>query len=354
MRIKKFKEYLSENQQDAFIITREPNIYYFTGSISGGLLFIPIDDSPTLYTSVLNYNIAIDQAKGVEVESYKRSELIDKISGACKELKPRKIGFDELSLSSFINISEKIDSELIQSTNLVWSMRRIKTKEELANMMKAAEQADTGMNRAFETMTEGITEYELAAEASYAMRLKGAEDYAFPFVVASGPRSAYPHAGVTDRKLKLGDFITIDMGARYRGYCIDLTRTFILGNPTKKQREIYDTVYNANLAAFPYFKEGSRGNDVDKISRDIIEKAGYGEYYVHSLGHGIGLEVHEPPTISQHSKDTLVSGNVVSNEPGIYIHGYGGVRIEDSVQITNSHPISLTGFSREIEHIIVS
>jgi Xaa-Pro aminopeptidase len=354
MRIKKLKEALDENQLEAFIITSDPNIYYYTGSISGGLLLIPIDDTPTLYTSVLNYNIAIDQAKGVGVESYKRSELIDKIAGACEELLPKKIGFDVLSISSYNDMSEKIGAELIQSTDLVWSMRRIKEKEELDNMKKAAKQADAGMKSAFEAMTAGITEYELAAEASYAMRRKGADDYAFPFIVASGPRSAYPHAGVTDRKLKNGDFVTIDMGARYRGYCSDLTRTFILRDPTKKQREIYNAVYNANMTAFPYYKEGSQGIDVDKVSRNIIEQAGYGEYYIHSLGHGIGLEVHEPPSISQHSKDTLASGNVASNEPGIYIHGYGGVRIEDSVQITEAHPIALSEFPKEIEHIIVT
>jgi Xaa-Pro aminopeptidase len=185
------------------------------------------------------------------------------------------------------------------------------------------------------------------------MRLKGADDYAFPFIVASGPRSAYPHAVVTDRKLANGDFVTIDMGARYRGYCIDLTRTFIIGEPRKKQLEIYNAVYNANIAALPYYREGSQGIDVDKVSRDIIEEAGYGDYYFHGLGHGIGLEVHEPPSISQHSKDKLVSGNVASNEPGIYIHGYGGVRIEDSVHVTEDDPIVLTKFPKNINDVIV-
>jgi Xaa-Pro dipeptidase len=354
MRIKRLKEALDENQLEAFIITSDPSIYYYTGSISGGLLLIPIDDTPTLYTSVLNNNIAIDQAKGVEVKSYKRSEFINTIVGACEKLKPKKIGFDVLSLSSYNEITEKIGSKLIQNTDIVWSMRKIKEKEELARMKKAAKQANAGMKSAFEAMVIGIKEYELAAEASYAMRRNGADDYAFPFIVASGPRSAYPHAGVTNRKLKNGDFVTIDMGARYQGYCIDITRTFILGDPTKKQREIYNTVYNANMAAFPHYKEGNQGIDVDKVSRDIIVQAGYGDYYIHSLGHGIGLEVHEPPSISQHSKDTLVSGNVASNEPGIYIHGYGGVRIEDSVQITDDYPIALTEFPKEIEHILVS
>jgi len=353
MRIKKLREVLAENQLDAFIVTREPNIYYYTGSISGGYLIVPVDDTPILFTSVLNYNIALDQAKEVEVQSFKRSELIDKITKICSDLKPNKIGFDELSLNHYNNIGEKIDSELIQSTDLIWSMRRVKEREEISNMKKAAKQADVGMKAAQDSMAMGVTEYELAAEASYAMRRKGADDYAFPFIVASGPRSAYPHAGVTDRKLEEGDFITIDMGAKFRGYCIDLTRTFILGNPTEKQREIYNTVYSANIAAFPYYKEGSKGIDVDKVSRDLIKQSGYGAYYIHGLGHGLGLEVHEPPFVSQLSKDTLVSGNVASNEPGIYIHGYGGVRIEDSVHVTEDDPIALTEFPKKIEDILV-
>jgi Xaa-Pro aminopeptidase len=354
MRIKKIQETLTEKELDALFISREPNIFYFTNSISGGFLIIPLEDIPTLFTSELNYNIAIDQAKRINIKSYKRSEFIDKISNACKELKLKKIGFDDLNLSTFNTISEKIDSKLIQSNDLIWSLRCIKEKEELKKMKKAAEQAEAGMNRAFTNMKVGITEYELAAEASYAMRQKGADDYAFPFIVASGLRSAYPHAGVSERKLMDGDFVTIDMGARYRGYCIDLTRTFIIGEPTKKQKEIYNTVYNANLAAFPNYFKGRKGKEVDKVSRDIIGKAGYGEYYIHGLGHGMGLEVHEPPSISKHSEDTLVSGNVVSNEPGIYIHGYGGVRIEDSVHITDGLPINLTNFPKEFEKIIVS
>jgi Xaa-Pro aminopeptidase len=185
------------------------------------------------------------------------------------------------------------------------------------------------------------------------MRKKGAADYAFPFIVASGSRSAYPHAGVSDRKIKKGDLITIDMGARHKGYCADLTRTFIMGEPTEKQRIIYTAVYDANIAAFPYYKEDNKGIDVDKVSRDIIDKAGYGEYYVHSLGHGLGLEVHEPPSLSKRSKDTIEAGNVISNEPGIYLHGYGGVRIEDSVLITKEKPVNLTKFPKSLDEIII-
>jgi Xaa-Pro aminopeptidase len=181
------------------------------------------------------------------------------------------------------------------------------------------------------------------------MRRDGAEDIAFPFIVASGPRSSYPHAGVSERKIRRGDFVTIDIGATYNGYKSDITRTFIVGSPTLKQRRIYEAVLEANEAALPEIREGSKGINVDCIAREIIKKAGHGEDFIHSLGHGVGLEVHEPPSLSKRSKDVLVPGNVVSNEPGIYLKGFGGVRIEDTVLVTASGPEQLINFEKGLD-----
>jgi Xaa-Pro aminopeptidase len=353
MRVKDLLEILADNQFDAFLITRDANIYYYTGSISGGTLLITIDEVPKLYTSKLNYNVAHDEAKNVNVVALGRDEIIPELVREFKERKPRKIGYDELSRKSYNEIDSQIGADLASGYEHIWSMRRVKEKVEVEYMKRAAMQADAGMEAARSIIAPDVTEYEVAAEASHKMRLKGAEDYAFPFIVASGPRSAYPHAGVTDRKLMKGDLITIDMGARYRGYCTDITRTFILGEPTEKQREIYSLVYEANIAAFPYYKEGNKGVEVDKVSRDIIEKGGYGEFYIHGLGHGVGLEVHEPPSISVKSVDVLAPGNTVSNEPGIYIHGYGGVRIEDTVHVTEGEPVALTRFPKEIDYNVL-
>jgi Xaa-Pro dipeptidase len=198
-------------------------------------------------------------------------------------------------------------------------------------------------------LKDDLREYEVAAEAAYAMRKEGAEDCAFPFIVASGPRSAYPHAGVSDRKIRRGDLVKIDMGAAYHEYRSDNTRTFIIGSPTKKQRTIYETVLEANEAALPEIKEGAAGIEVDKIAREIIEKAGFGEAFIHGLGHGVGLEVHEPPSLSKRSEDILQVGNVVSNEPGIYLKGFGGVRIEDTVLVTPLGPERLTKFDKDLD-----
>ena len=216
-------------------------------------------------------------------------------------------------------------------------------------MKSAGKLSDVGMEAIREFLVEGVREHEVAAAAAKAMRAEGADDISFPFIVASGPRSAYPHAGVTDRKIQRGDFVTIDMGATYKGYCSDITRTFIVGSPSEKQRTIYETVLEANETALPEIRAGAKGVDVDRIARDIITKAGYEAGFIHSLGHGVGLEVHEPPALSQWSKDILAVGNVVSNEPGIYVKGFGGVRIEDTVLVTSSGSERLINFDKDLD-----
>jgi Xaa-Pro dipeptidase len=179
----------------------------------------------------------------------------------------------------------------------------------------------------------------------------GAEAHAFEFTVGSGKRSAYPHASSTGRKIEKGDLIVVDIGATYQGYCSDITRTFIAGKADAKRRELYETVLRSHDATYAVMKPGASCREVDTTSRKIIEDAGFGDYYTHSLGHGIGLEIHEPPSVSQRSNETLVVGNVVSDEPGIYIHGFGGVRIEDTVLITRGGSRRLTEFPRDIEKV---
>jgi Xaa-Pro dipeptidase len=352
MRIKALTESIGNEGIDAFIITGEANIFYYTGSISGGILIITAEQ-PLLLAPKLNYSIAVDQARDVTVEPYIRKNMVEKVYESCSKAKPEKIGFNELGLKTYQSLNELFNSELEARPDLIWDMRKIKQEKEIGFMKKASKLTDIGMKAGRDVMKEGVSEHEISAEIAYAMRKAGAEDYAFPFIVASGPRSAYPHAGVTDRKVRLGDFITVDMGARFHGYCTDLTRTFIVGQPNDKQRSIYQTVLKANTTAFKYIIEGARCSEVDKVARDIIEKNGFGEHFIHGLGHGVGLEVHEPPSLSQSSEETLRNGNMVTNEPGVYIHGYGGVRVEDTVMVSGDKPESITHFPKKIEDIIV-
>lgn len=345
---------MEQTDLDAYIVSREPNIYYYTGTISGGLLIVTPGDKPLLLAPRLNLAIAQAQSSGSEVRPYNQNNLLNQIEEKLKQARPRAIGFDDLTLDLYQKLQNKFtDIELKVSSDLVWNMRRIKDPTEQKLMMKAGELADIGMEAIREHLREGMREHEVAAESIYAMLKNGAEGIAFSIIVASGPRSAYPHAGVTDRRIRRGDFLTIDMGATYKEYRSDITRTFIIGEPSEEQTKIYRTVLRANERALPEIKEGAKGSKVDGIARAIIEEAGYGEYFVHSLGHGVGLEVHEPPSLSKTSKDTLEEGNVVTDEPGIYIPGFGGVRIEDTVLITSSGPVRLTKFEKTLDAMCV-
>ncbi len=350
MRTERLSKSLEDTGLDAYIVTREPNIFYYTSSISGGVLIIAPDTRPLLLTSRLNLYVAQDNAQGCDVEPYTRKDKDEKILERLNQIAPEKISFDELSLGEHKALEEKLgEVELKENPDLVWAMRRVKDASEQKFMKRAGELSDIGMEAIREFLVAGVKEHEVAAAAANAMRMGGADDISFPFIVASGPRSAYPHAGVSERKIRRGDFVTIDMGATYRGYCSDITRTFIVGSPSEKQRTIYETVLEANEAALPEIRESAKGIDVDRIARDIITKAGYGEDFIHGLGHGVGLEVHEPPSLSKRSGDTLTIGNVVSNEPGIYIKGFGGVRIEDTVLVTSSGPERLTYYDTGLD-----
>jgi Xaa-Pro dipeptidase len=350
MRLGRLIESLEQAHLDAYLISKEQNIYYYTGAISGGLLIVAPETDPLLLAPRLNFAIAQAQASGCKVKPYTKENLIEQIGDALKKVNPRTVGFESLSLELYQKLQNQFcNIELKALADLVWNMRCVKDATEQKLIRKAGDLADIGMEAVREQLREGMSEHEVAAEAAYAMMRNGAEGLAFSTIVASGPRSAYPHAGVTDRRIQRGDFVTIDMGATYREYRSDTTRTFIIGEPTDKQAKIYETVLRANETALPEIKDGAKGNEVDRVARAIIEEDGYGEYFVHSLGHGVGLEVHEPPSLSKTSKDTLKVGNVVTDEPGIYIPGFGGVRIEDTVLITSSGPVRLTRFAKDLD-----
>ncbi len=240
-RIDRFSEQIEDSGLDAYVVTRSPNVYYFTGFISGGRLIVTPNGESTLLVGRLNLTCAQDQAKGCGVKPYTRKELIDLMVGELSGANPKNIGFDELSLSMYNDLKEKMpDVELKAAPEIVRSMRMMKDEDEINLMRRAAMLADIGMDAIKDCLRVGIRENEVAAEAAYAMRKEGADALAFPFIVVSGPRSAYPHGGVTDRKIKEGEFVTIDMGAGYKEYKSDITRTFIVGSPTERQAEDED------------------------------------------------------------------------------------------------------------------
>ena len=216
-------------------------------------------------------------------------------------------------------------------------MAIIKTPEEITIMKRAAEAAQTVFARAMPLIRVGATEREIAGKMEeIALEIKGVEGLAFPTIIASGPNGAQPHAEVTDRAFENGDFVTVDFGVMVDGYASDMTRTFLLGTVTATQRKIYDSVKRAQAAGLTAAKAGISCTALDAVCRNIIEKDGYGEYFIHSTGHGVGTEVHEDPRISKNSEAFLETGMVVTIEPGIYIEDLGGVRIEDTIVITDT------------------
>jgi len=343
-RIQTLKDSLNKEKIDGYIVAGEINIFYFTNALGATRLLIPAEGENILYVYGVNYEEAKKTARECRVDLVKRGEDADKkVAKLIKQLKLKRVGFDALDASIYLKLKSSLKGTKLKAmSNLVWELRKVKDKTELSYMRKAAKITNQGLKRAIEVIKPGMREYEVAAEIEYAMRKLGSQGVAFETIVASGPRSAFPHGRCTDKKIRKGELIVVDLGAKYHHYHSDLTRTFLVGEPSPEQRKIYETVREAQQKAFEGLHEGVKAKDADAIARKIVKQAGYGKYFVHSLGHGIGLEVHELPALSPESKELLKAGNVVTVEPGIYVVGLGGVRIEDTVLVRKEKAERLT------------
>jgi Xaa-Pro aminopeptidase len=235
--------------------------------------------------------------------------------------------------------------------DLVEVLRERKDETELAQIRAAVAAAEQALELTLARVHEGMTELEVAGVLESALRQSGSDGFPFPSIVASGPNAALPHARPTSRRLTRGDFLLLDFGARVGGYCSDITRTFVVGAATPEQREVHDVVRLANERAVRAVRPGMSGRDADGVARGYIQDRGYGDLFGHSLGHGIGLEVHEAPRLAKTAESPLVEGAVVTVEPGIYRPGWGGVRIEDDVHLGASGAQVLTRFTRELIEI---
>jgi len=341
---------MEDKQIDGFLLANETDMFYFAGFLGAARLLIPIHGENILYVYRVNYENAIETAKDCRVELLKTGENAEeKAAEHIRKLRLKHVGFDTFDVSSFSKLKKNLkDVSLKPSGQMVWELRKIKDEIEIGYMKKAAELSDLGAKTLAEIIKPEMREYEVAAEVEYAMRKSGSEGTAFDTIVASGTRSAYPHGGCTSKKIGEGELIQFDVGATYQGYRADLTRTFLIGKPTSKQEKIYEVVKEAQEKAFQKIRDNAKAREVDAAARDIISNYGYGEYFVHGLGHGVGLEIHEPPTLNSVSKDVLKTGNVVTDEPGIYMAGYGGVRIEDTVLVHKDKAERLTKANHEL------
>jgi Xaa-Pro aminopeptidase len=250
--------------------------------------------------------------------------------------------------SLFERARELFAGETVPTDNWVEKARAVKEPAEIGRIASAQEITDRAFDHVLGFIEDGMTETQIALELEFFMRTHGSEGVAFPPIVAGGPNSALPHARPGRRVVGRGDFLKMDFGARVGGYCADMTRTVVMGRATARQHEIYDAVLAANLAGIDAVRSGLPGCDVDAVARGVIEERGFAENFGHGLGHGVGLEVHELPGVGQRSTAELPAGSVVTIEPGVYLPGFGGVRIEDLVVVAEGGARVLTTSTKEL------
>jgi len=344
-RLNSLRELSQKRGLDGFLVANEFNMLYLTEFSGGARLLVPNEGENVLYVYGVNYEQAKLEAKDCRVELVKADENLEKkVAEQIEKSKLKKVGFDSMEASTYLKLRKHLrgTAKLKAKAELLWKLRKVKDENELQLMRRAAEITSKGMQAAYEVLRPGMHEYEVAAEIEYAMRKNRSYGLAFETIVASGPRSALPHGWCTEREIREGELVVIDIGAKYKHYHSDMTRTLVAGKPSQKQEKIFQIVKEAQEKAFQSVHPGKKVKDIDSAARDVIEKAGFGKQFVHSLGHGVGLEIHEPPALSQNSKDRLRVGNVVTLEPGIYIVGFGGIRIEDTVLVKKRKPERLT------------
>ena len=331
-----------KGKYDFYAVFNGVNLTYFSGFSGATAMLIPQQGESTLYVSSVNYEQAKVETTGLTVQLLKRGENpMEKIAN---QAAPNKLAIDSMPIEAWRALVKAMGDEtrLEPASNIVRDLRKIKDEQEIQLIREACSLAEIGMQVAFETVKPGIQEKQVAAQVEYAMRKKGSDGTSFDTIIASGPNSAFPHGSCSNRTIREGDLIVVDLGATYRLYRSDMTRTFTTGKPSKKQRKIYEAVKSAQQRAFETIKPNIQATQVDTAARLVIEQAGFGGFFVHNLGHGVGLEVHEAPILSPDSKEILAVGNVVTDEPGIYLPGYGGVRIEDTILVNESGAEKLT------------
>ena len=336
-------EKFSAEEIDALLITKKSNVTYFSGFQGDSSALLIGKNFRKLITDGRYTEQAIQQAKNFTLVEqteglYKKIVEEIKISG-CK-----KIGFEGLvmTFAEYSYLKKELDGVEFKSVELD-TLRQVKDRAEIENIRVACEIADTAFKKVLAVIKPGIREIEVAAELEYFMRRLGSEAAAFTTIVASGWRGSLPHGTATDKKISAGELVTMDFGATYNGYCSDITRTICVGKASDDQRKIYNLVLDAQLYGLEIITSGKGGKEIDAAVRDRLTAAGYGRFFVHGLGHGVGLEIHEEPRLSKLSKcEKLLPNMIVTDEPGLYLGNFGGVRIEDTVLVTSGKAQPLT------------
>ncbi|MBI1289967.1 M24 family metallopeptidase [bacterium] len=337
-RLKKVRKALRQREVDALVVVNRVNTRYLTG-FSGSYSYLVIDQDGVRFITDPRYGeVATAMMEDIaEVHVQPTSDVQEWFRKLFKKNDYERVGFEGSvtvdELETIKGFFRKI--KMTNEGDLIPGLRRVKDDEELKTIRRAVRLADRVMGEAIDRIKVGMTEKELSRTIRILMEELGGERESFSNIVASGPNSSHPHHQAEARRFRKGEPITIDLGGIVGGYCSDLTRTPVLGKPTDQFVRIYDVTLEAQQAAIAALKPGMNGRDVDAIARNVITEAGFGEFFGHGLGHGVGLEIHENPRLSPRAGDYLLEpGNIVTVEPGIYIPGECGVRIEDYVLIT--------------------
>ncbi len=338
---------LAERELDRMLVTDLTNVRYLTGftGTNGACVCGP---GVRLFLTDFRYT----ERAETEVEGWEPVTISADWLKGIAELLEGRVGFEDDQMS--VRLREKLGEKLADGTELVAAggrveqLRRVKDGEELAKIAEASKLADEVWHWSLGRGLAGRSEREVARAAEARIRELGG-DPSFPAIVAAGPNGALPHAEPGEREIASGELVVFDMGAQLDGYCSDGTRTFATGEPGEEARAVYEVVREAQAVSLEAIRAGVKGEDVDKVARDVIEAAGHGDRFGHGLGHGVGLEVHEAPRLSLRSDDLLAAGEVVTVEPGVYLPGEVGVRIEDLVVVTDDGLQNLSTLPKELQ-----
>jgi len=347
-RIEKILTSLEDIGLDHFYITGLMNVRYATG-FSGSAGQAVISKSKSYFLTDFRYKEQI-KSQVQEYEHVIKQNMLECLRSLDILKGKVRIGFeaDHVSVSELSVLKENFpDVEWVETKLIVERIAAVKDEEEIKNITNACNIIDNVFLRILEIIKPGVTEMDISAEISYQVKMRGSEVDPFEPIIASGKRSALPHGISTSKKIEEGDLIVLDFGATTAGYAGDMTRTIVVGEPSEKQRKVYEVVLGAQEAAIAAAKDGITGLELDSVARDYINDRKYGDYFGHALGHGLGLNVHTWPRVSEANKEQLLSNMVVTIEPGIYIPDFGGVRIEDDIVLNNGGCINLTKSTKE-------
>ena len=329
--LEKYRSVLNDEVQGLFLTSRYSRMYAAEFDIAEGYAIVS-KAGARYFTDSRYIESAQKNIKGFEVVDF-GGKLADRLNETIAEFGIGTLGYEEgyLTVRELKVFEERLKAKFVPVQEKLDAFRASKEPWEIDRMVKAQEITDKAFTEVCDRIREGMTEKELAAELIYCLYKNGGEGLSFDPIVVSGPNTSMPHGVPGDRKLQKGDFITMDFGVLYQGYCSDMTRTVALGYATEEMKKVYDTVLKAQLAGIDVSKAGATGREVDGAARDVIAAAGYGEYFGHSYGHSLGMEVHESPNCTPKNENPIPLGAVCSAEPGIYLPDKFGVRIEDVV-----------------------